>query len=61
MIPMKKHTTSATTEFVAALRRAERTERVAALADGRKVRAVTFADRRKVANKNACRNRKGWD
>lgn len=40
-----------------AMRTAERAERVDALRDGRKLRAHTFADRRKVANKRACRGR----
>lgn len=42
------------------MRRAERAERVAALAEGRKQRAHTFADRKKVASKNACRDRRYW-
>ena len=45
---------------VMAARRAERAERVAALAEGRKQRAHTFADRRKVADKKACRDRRYW-
>jgi len=40
-----------------AARVAERRERVAALRDGRKLRAHTYADRRKVANKRACRGK----
>jgi hypothetical protein len=47
-------------EQIMAARRAERAERVAALADGRKQRAHTFADRKRVANKNACRDRSYW-
>ncbi len=42
---------------VKAMRTAERAERVAALRDGRKIRATTFDDRRKVANKRACRGK----
>lgn len=45
---------------VLAMRRAERAERVAALADGRRTRAHTFADRKRVANKRACRDRASW-
>jgi hypothetical protein len=45
---------------IMAARRAERAERVAALADGRKQRAATFADRKRVANKKACRDRSYW-
>lgn len=42
---------------VKAARRAERAERVAALRDGRRLRAHTFADKGKVANKRACRGK----
>ena len=45
---------------IKAARLAERAERVAALADGRKQRAATFADRKRVANKQACRDRAYW-
>jgi hypothetical protein len=45
---------------IMAARRAERAERVAALADGRKQRAHTFADRKRVASKQACRDRSYW-
>ena len=45
---------------IKAARLAERAERVAALADGRKQRAATFADRKRVANKQACRDRASW-
>lgn len=48
------------TDQIMAARRAERRERVAALADGRKQRAATFADRKRVASKNACRDRRYW-
>jgi hypothetical protein len=47
-------------EQIMAARRAERAERVAALADGRKQRAHTFADRKRVADKRACRDRSNW-
>lgn len=36
-------------------------EAVAALRDGRKQRAATFANRKKVANKRACRGRVSFD
>jgi len=45
---------------IKAARLAERAERVAALADGRKQRAATFADRKRVASKQACRDRSYW-
>ncbi len=45
---------------IKAARLAERAERVAALADGRKQRAQTFADRKRVADKKACRDRSYW-
>jgi hypothetical protein len=48
-------------EFIKAARRAERTARVADLADGRRQRAVTFTDRRRQANKTACRRPLTWD
>jgi hypothetical protein len=47
-------------EQIMAARRAERAERVAALADGRKQRAATFEDRKRVASKRACRDRAYW-
>lgn len=47
-------------EHILAMRRDERAERVAALADGRRTRAHTFADRKRVANKRACRDRGSW-
>lgn len=47
-------------QHVMAMRRAERAERVAALAEGRKQRAHTFADRKRVADKRACRDRGNW-
>jgi hypothetical protein len=42
-------------EHVMAGRRAERSARVEALAEGRKVRAVRYKDRRKEASREACR------
>lgn len=58
---MAKRQKNKNLEFqVLAMRRAERAERVAALADGRKQRAHTFADRKRVANKRACRDRLSW-
>ena len=44
-----------------AVRHAERERRLAAMADGRRERAVTFADRRKAANQKACRGRVVWE
>jgi hypothetical protein len=44
-----------------AMRKANWEARRDAMAEGRRERAATFADRRKVANKRACRNRHGWD
>lgn len=41
----------------AGIRQAQRDAYVAALRDGRKERAATYADRRKVANKRACRGK----
>lgn len=38
-----------------AARRKEREERLAAMRDGRKQTAHTFADKKRKANKNACR------
>ena len=57
---MKKKRDDNLHQQVMAARRAERAERVAALAEGRKQRAHTFADRRKVADKKACRDRRYW-
>jgi hypothetical protein len=39
------------------IRRLGRESQVAALREGRKIRAATFADRRKQADKRACRGR----
>ena len=39
------------------IRRMGRESQVAALREGRKIRAATFADRRKQADKRACRGR----
>ena len=47
-------------QHVMAMRRAERAERVAALAEGRKQRAHTYADRKRVSDKRACRDRRYW-
>lgn len=41
----------------ASLRRSGHDEYVAALRDGRKLRATTYADKGKVANKRACRGK----
>jgi hypothetical protein len=45
----------------AAMRRANHEAYVAAMREGRRERAATFADRRKVADRNACRGRHGTD
>lgn len=47
-------------ERVMTMRRIDRDERVSALRDGRKVRSVTFTDRKKKANKKACRGKVQW-
>ena len=56
----KRQRNSNREDHILAMRQAERAERVAALADGRKQRAHTFADRKKVAAKRACRDRLAW-
>jgi hypothetical protein len=43
-----------------AARKVEREDYVGALREGRKLRATTFADRKRVANKKACRDRRYW-
>jgi hypothetical protein len=57
---MKKQRNTNLETQIKAARLAERAERVAALADGRKQRAQTFADRKRVASKKACRDRSYW-
>lgn len=57
---MKKQRDRNFDEHVMAMRRAERAERVAALAEGRKQRAHTYEDRKRVADKRACRDRRYW-
>lgn len=42
---------------VAGMRSAQRDAYVSALRDGRKERASTYNDRRKVADRNACRGK----
>jgi hypothetical protein len=54
---MKRTRNSIAAEASSAMRLAERERRVAALRDGVKVRAITIPDRRKQANKRACRGR----
>lgn len=54
---MAKRQKSAAQEIALLARRADREVRMAALADGRKQRAVTFTDRKKAASRNACRGR----
>lgn len=56
----KKVKNQSVADHVLAMRRAERRERLEALADGRKIRAHTYADRKRVANKRACRDRSSW-
>lgn len=56
----KKVKNQSVADHVLAMRRAERRERLEALADGRKTRAHTYADRKRVANKRACRDRSSW-
>lgn len=51
-----KHTTKNPTILTVAAE-ARRAERVAAMRDGRRERAATFADRRKEASRRACRGR----
>lgn len=50
----KKHKSS---QIQQVAQRLARESRLDALREGRKNRAVTFADRKKKANKNACRGR----
>lgn len=57
---MKKKRDSNLDTQIKAARLVERAERVSALADGRKQRAYTFADRKHLANKQACRDRSYW-
>lgn len=42
------------------MRRANREIELAALRDGRRTRAATFTDRKKEANRKACRNKAAW-
>lgn len=58
----KKKTQKETTIgiLLAVARKVEREDYVEALREGRKLRATTFADRKKVANKKACRDRRYW-
>lgn len=57
---MKKKRDSNLDTQIKAARLVERAERVSALADGLKQRAHTFADRKRKANKQACRDRSYW-
>jgi hypothetical protein len=57
---MRKQKNRNVEAHVLAMRRAERDERVAALGEGRKQRAHTYADRKRVADKRACRDRAYW-
>ena len=46
--------------LLAAARKAEHDAYVAAMREGRRLRATTFADKKKVANKKACRDNRYW-
>jgi hypothetical protein len=54
---MKKNRKNPTPLIVDVARERRHAEVVAALRDGRKQRAVRFADRRKEADRRACRGR----
>lgn len=56
----KKRTTAVETH-AQAMRKANWEAKRSAMAEGRRERAATYADRRKVANKRACRSRNLWD
>lgn len=45
---------------VTTMRRSAWEEKVEAMGEGRRERAQTFPDRRKVGNKKACRGRIAW-
>jgi len=45
----------------AAMRRAARQERLEALREGRRERAVTFTDRKREGRRKACRDKTLWD
>jgi len=51
-----KHNTRVS-EIALMARRADRERRMAALADGRKTRSVTFTDRKKESNRRECRGK----
>ena len=53
----KDHTPSISKEDLKSIRRASRESEVAALREGRKIRSVTFIDRKKEKNKTICRNK----
>lgn len=53
----RNHKMTPAQEASKAMRRAEREGRVAAMREGRRIRSTTFADRKKVANKKACRGK----
>jgi len=58
MAKQRKTRNQSTVEVaVAVMRQGNRREYVAGLRDGRKVRATTFADRKKQADRRACRGR----
>ena len=42
------------------MRRANREAELIALRDGRRTRSATFTNRKKEANRNACRNKAAW-
>lgn len=49
-----------TSDAARVMRRAQWEGRRDAMAEGRRERAATFADRRRVADKRACRDRRHW-
>ena len=48
-------------EGIQAMRRANWKAKAAAMAEGRRERAATYADRKRVADKRACRDRHRWE
>lgn len=58
---MKRKLTPEQEHIREAAKAGRRASRDAQLASGVRFRAQTFADRRKVADKRACRGRTSWD
>jgi hypothetical protein len=58
---MAKRKNNAVTDHAKAMRRANWEAKRAAMAEGRRERATTYADRRRVADRRACRDRRLWD